>query len=294
MVFRSARAQTTNGRRRTDSWSGELVSGSVRRAGPPWIAPAVKRSTVVLVLSSCFILFFYSHQKRKRVCSSYHNSFRFTISQTILLLKYGICFWKKKKRSGETLIYLSYLLFAQSWVYLCECDWLVFGDVICILAGEHSAVTAVHLLRDFLNEKEMLAGPVQNAWLKLYINSYTPTLTVCGKCHCFIFKLSFSSAAEPAQNRTHAALFAVQSPAWGIHFFALLVFAFLLQVIAVGMKRTSSAHAHIWQGHGKTPPDANKRVEKNLQQFPTRLIVVPTHRIKVEDRLLPEIHHLDR
>lgn len=46
-------------------WAGESVS-------------PVKRSTVVLVW----------------VPASYHNSFRFTISQTILLLKYGMCFWK--------------------------------------------------------------------------------------------------------------------------------------------------------------------------------------------------------
>lgn len=56
---------------------------------------------------------------------------------------------------------LSYLVFVQSFVYLCECDWLVFGNVICVLAGEHSTVTTVHLLWDFLKEKETLVGIVQ-------------------------------------------------------------------------------------------------------------------------------------
>lgn len=32
---------------------------------------------------------------------------------------------------------------------------------------------------------------------------------------------------------------------------------------------------------------------RDLQQLPTRFIIVSTHWIKVEDRLLPEIHHLD-
>lgn len=41
----------------------------------------------------------------------------------------------------------------MSCAYLCECDWLVFGNVICILACEHSTVTAIHLLWDFLKRE---------------------------------------------------------------------------------------------------------------------------------------------
>lgn len=37
--------------------------------------------------------------------------------------------------------------------YLCKCDWLVFGNVICIFACEHSTVTTIHLLWDFLRAK---------------------------------------------------------------------------------------------------------------------------------------------
>lgn len=33
-------------------------------------------------------------------------------------------------------------------VVLCECDRLVFGDVICIFACEHSTVATIHLLWD--------------------------------------------------------------------------------------------------------------------------------------------------
>lgn len=86
---------------------------------------------------------------------------------------------------------------------------------------------------------------------------------------------------------TYVALFAVQSPAWGIHFFALLVFALLLQVIAVGIITMSS---------GDTSHETKawyKHTFQDLQQLATRFIVVSTHWIKVEDRLPPEIHHLD-
>lgn len=40
--------------------------------------------------------------------------------------------------------------------YLCEFDWLFFGNVFCIFACKHSTVTTVHLLWDFLrtNKKE--------------------------------------------------------------------------------------------------------------------------------------------
>lgn len=38
--------------------------------------------------------------------------------------------------------------------YLCESDWLVFGNVICIFAREHSTVTTIHLLWDFLRAEE--------------------------------------------------------------------------------------------------------------------------------------------
>ena len=38
--------------------------------------------------------------------------------------------------------------------YLRECDWLVFGNVICIFACEHSTVATIHLLWDFLGIKK--------------------------------------------------------------------------------------------------------------------------------------------
>lgn len=79
------------------------------------------------------------------------------------------------------------------------------------------------------------------------------------KCY-FILKLRFSSVVKPAQNVTHAALFAVQSPAWGIHFFALLVFALLLQVMTVGIKMISSGHTS--DKLMKNSPYTNKRVEE--------------------------------
>lgn len=60
----------------------------------------------------------------------------------------------------------SCVLFVQSTLYLCECDWLVFGDVICILAGKHSTVTTVHLLWDFLKRREMFVGIVQKECFK--------------------------------------------------------------------------------------------------------------------------------
>ena len=63
----------------------------------------------------------------------------------------------EKSRSQDTLMRTSpeeslLLLFGD---YLCECDWLVFGNVICIFAREHSTVATVHLLRDFLTDEEI-------------------------------------------------------------------------------------------------------------------------------------------
>lgn len=54
---------------------------------------------------------------------------------------------------------------SRPWIgvnYLCECDWLIFGNVICIFACKHPAVAAVHLLWDFLRGK----GVIQrlNCW----------------------------------------------------------------------------------------------------------------------------------
>lgn len=62
--------------------------------------------------------------------------------------------WIKEKRFlGHYFNYQMTLLCDALCDYLCECDWLVFGNVICIFACEHSTVATIHLLWDFLKIK---------------------------------------------------------------------------------------------------------------------------------------------
>lgn len=118
--------------------------------------------------------------------------------------------------------------------YLCESDWLVFGNVICIFACEHSTVTTIHLLWDFLRgEIKMVSALLHVDWttgrseypLLVWLQSMKQT------------KNRLFNALHPHMCSTYIPLFAVQSPAWGIHVFALLVLTFLLQVITGRTKR---------------------------------------------------------
>lgn len=66
-----------------------------------------------------------------------------------------MCFCQEKNRFSESSSWQQNKMrsVAGGWGHLCECDWLVFGNVVCIFTCEHSTVTAIHLLRDFLKAK---------------------------------------------------------------------------------------------------------------------------------------------
>lgn len=138
-----------------------------------------------------------------------------------------------------------------------------------------------------------------------------PLLVVTWHCDCGIFFLWMSrdrlifDPCSPSYHRpvvTYMALFAVQNPSWGIHFFALLVLAFLLQVFPGGnikgvpllqperLGETVPTITNTSNEESKCPSHQSKCW--NLQQDSACLVVFPSHGIVVHDRLFAEVHNL--
>lgn len=180
MVLRSVRAWRTSWRG-SDSWPCELVSRSVLSI----VAP-------LFFLKFLFHSYFFHRELSKNEFTPHITTASGSQSPKPSFSWSRACVSGNESRGQVRLCFVfvvqSCALFVQSTVYLCEGDWLVFGNVICILAGEHSTVTTVHLLWDFLKGRDMLVCIVQKlCYIIKYIITVVKHLFFMWMCVCFIF-----------------------------------------------------------------------------------------------------------
>lgn len=140
--------------RRADSWSDELVCRSVQRLDYfEWILlynvapPSLRRLFLFNIVSWKNEFTSLGLTSQQLTVHNLPNHPSPEVRHVFLGIKGGVS-WHISAHHSDN----SSPAFMMS--YLCECDWLVFGNVICIFACEHSTVTAVHLLWDFLIEKQ--------------------------------------------------------------------------------------------------------------------------------------------